>query len=118
MEPCPPTALAITFAGVVVYGGKSLEVVAGSVQVVDQFSASLFVQMEKMILLDLVESFLQTSSEAHQSIWEINPTVALSLSRAQVLLSHTHMFTIGLWAIDRFLGNQPLWVAGTRYLIV
>ena len=35
MEPCPPTALAIAFAGVVVYGGKSLEVVARSVQVAD-----------------------------------------------------------------------------------
>ena len=57
MEPCPPTALAIAFAGVVVYGGKSLGAVAGSVQAADQFSASLFVQMEKMILPDLVESF-------------------------------------------------------------
>lgn len=32
MEPCPPTALAIAFAGVVVYRGKSLGAVAGSVQ--------------------------------------------------------------------------------------
>ena len=35
MEPCPPTTLAIAFAGVVVYEGKSLEVVAGSIQAVN-----------------------------------------------------------------------------------
>lgn len=79
MEPCPPTALAIAFAGVVVYGGKSLGAVAGSVQAADQFSASLFVQMEKMILpnLILLNPFEQTKSRAHRSIWEINPSLGL-----------------------------------------
>ena len=43
MKPCPPTVLAITFAGVVDYGSKSFGVVAGSIQAEDQFSASLFV---------------------------------------------------------------------------
>ena len=43
MEPCPPTALAIAFAGVVVYGGKSLKAVAGSVQAVDKFSVLVLI---------------------------------------------------------------------------
>lgn len=37
MEPCH-TALAIAFVGIVVYGGKSLRAVAGSVQAADQLN--------------------------------------------------------------------------------
>lgn len=49
---------------------------------------------------------------------DISVAIHTLIYLVRVLLSHTHTFTMGLWAIDRFLGNQSLRVAGTRYLIV
>nr|POE66327.1 hypothetical protein CFP56_15051 [Quercus suber] len=98
MEPCPLTALAITFAGVVVYGGKSLGAVARLVQVVDQFSASLFVQMEKMILPDLVESFFadfKRGSSIHLGNQSLGCPLPLSGSGAAIPHSHVHYGFVG-----------------------
>ena len=110
MEPCPPTALAIAFAGVVVYGGKSLGAVTGLVQATDQFSASLFVQMEKMILPDLIESFFadfKRGSPIHLG----NKSLCRPLSGSGAAIPHSHVHYGSV-------GNQSLRVAGTRYLIV
>ncbi len=107
MEPCPPTALAIAFAGVVVYGGKSLGAVAGSVQAADQFSASLFVQMEKMILPDLVESFFadfKRGSPIHLGNQSLCRPLPLSGSGAAIPHSHVHYGSVG----NRSISGQSI----------
>ena len=109
MEPCPPTALAIAFAGVVVYGGKSLGAVTGLVQATDQFSASLFVQMEKMILPDLIESFFADFKRGspirlgNQSLYRPLP-LSLSGSSAAIPHSHVHYGSVG----NRSISGQSI----------